>query len=343
MCRPACACRASSSSTGITAAHATTPCRPPMRCAWAAAPATSPTSPCGCWISPRTWRSPRVILSSDWNDPDILAQSPVLAQHLWLAGRHTRMPCASSMLSTPPRPASTACFHARQRAALPRPHGRGQRALRTMPGAAAGLRRRALGCRDPSPCRSTTCAPRAPAGRRRPACGRQPGTGTPALCTVPRTRRAGDIAAAWDALAQGARIMQRHARSRRACSKHRDLRSHDATHWLPPANAVMRQERNPCRCSWSACHALAPPCSIASSATMAGSRPVGERNDFAAAVSEVSDRFFSEPCRPRIDADACGISIMPRRPALPAATRPARHRPRRLPSTRIHRTSSTCR
>lgn len=29
-----------------------------------------------------------VLLSADWNDPEVLKQSPVLAQHLWLAGRY---------------------------------------------------------------------------------------------------------------------------------------------------------------------------------------------------------------------------------------------------------------
>lgn len=29
-----------------------------------------------------------VILSADWNDPDVIRQSPSLAQHLWLAGRY---------------------------------------------------------------------------------------------------------------------------------------------------------------------------------------------------------------------------------------------------------------
>ena len=28
------------------------------------------------------------ILSLDWSDPDVIRQSPVLAQHLWLAGRY---------------------------------------------------------------------------------------------------------------------------------------------------------------------------------------------------------------------------------------------------------------
>ena len=33
-----------------------------------------------------------IILSLDWSDPEVIRQSPVLAQHLWLAGRYEDEP-----------------------------------------------------------------------------------------------------------------------------------------------------------------------------------------------------------------------------------------------------------
>lgn len=231
-----------------------------------------------------------VILSSDWNDPDIVAQSPALAQHLWLTGRHEDALRFIDAIAPRLRPHPLLLF---TRANVLRYLGRMEEAsahyeqsLALRPDFADAHWAVATHLRaDP---------PHARLARLRAAQARHAPDGLEQAhlhyALFRELDHAGDIAPAWDALMQGARIMRQHA-PHDAQAQRLHLQAMMASERLPPANGD-GQDTQP-----RPVFVVGLPRSGTTLLDrILGNHgwvtSVGERNDFAAAVSEVSDRFL---------------------------------------------------
>jgi len=231
-----------------------------------------------------------VILSSDWSDPHVLAQSPMLAQHLWLAGRYEdALRFLDSVIPRlPPHPMLLFT-----RANVLRYLGRMDEA--------GMLYEQCLALRPASPDAHWAIATHSRAmpldariARLREARAHAAEGLEQAHLDYALFREldgAGDPSAAWDALAEGARTMQ-------------GLISHDAQaetsrlqgmmrgQWLPPASSAIHAEQ-----PIPVFIVGLPRTGTTLLDRMLGNHgwvtSAGERNDFSASVSEVADRFFT--------------------------------------------------
>lgn len=257
-----------------------------------------------------------VILSADWSDPDVLRQSPALAQHLWLAGRYDD--ALRFLDGVQPRLAPNALLMF-TRANVLRYLGRLQEA--------AVLHERSLAL-DPALVDAhwaiATQARDGMQGHRlaRLEAARQahPADGIEQahlLYSLFHEYDRGRDPRAWQALASGAGIMQQRLRHDPAQDQAR-LEALHALDWSPGTRTDTKAEQpTPLfivglpRTGTTLLDRILGNHGWVSS--------VGERNDFAVAVSEVSDRFFStllEADRPadfmHIDHRAVGHLYMQR-------------------------------
>ncbi|HVI57581.1 MAG TPA: sulfotransferase [Luteimonas sp.] len=234
-----------------------------------------------------------LVLSVDWEDPHVLAQSPMLAQHLWLAGRYEDalrfLDAVSSRLPPQPLLLFTRANVLRYLGHMDEAAALYEQCLALRPGFAdahwaVATHRRAM-------------PPDARLQRLREALDGHPGEDTDQAqlryAMFRELDAAGDTAGAWDALSRGARTLHAHAR-------------HDAASETARLEALMR-ENGPSLPQGAAGRSSSQPTPVfivglPRTGTTLLDRilgnhgwvtSAGERNDFAAAVSEVGDRFFS--------------------------------------------------
>ncbi len=248
-----------------------------------------------------------LVLSLDWEDPHVVAQSPMLAQHLWLAGRYGDalrfLDAVSPRL--PPHPLLLLT-----RANVLRYLGRMDEA--------AALYEQCLALRPDLPDAHWAIAthrraspPDARLRRLRDALNCHPGGGIERAHLLYALFReldaADDRAAAWDALAQGARIMSALARhDAQAETARLDALMREAGGWrAPPPSGSRTGQLTPVfivglpRTGTTLLDRILGNHGWVTSA--------GERNDFAAAVSEVGDRLFSDLAREREPGSLTGL------------------------------------
>lgn len=232
-----------------------------------------------------------VILSADWDHPDIVAQSPALAQHLWLTGRYEDALRFLDTIIPRLQPHPLLLF---TRANVLRYLGRMEeaktcyeRSIELRPDFADAHWAVATHTRaDPS---------RARLERLRAAQARHPVDSVEQahLCYAlfRELDHVGDTVAAWNALSKGARIMRQHAPHDAQAQECR-LQALMADDWLPPAHRTA-----PATQPMPVFVVGMPRSGTTLLDRILGNHgwvtSVGERNDFAAAVSEVSDRFFT--------------------------------------------------
>jgi tetratricopeptide (TPR) repeat protein len=232
-----------------------------------------------------------VILSADWNDPDVVAQLPALAQHLWLTGRYEDALRFLDAIIPRLRPHPLLLF---TRANVLRYLGRMEEAGAHYEQSLA-LRPDFADAHWAVATHGRSNPPRARLERLQAAQARHPMDSVEQAhlhyALFRELDHAGDTTSAWDALARGASIMRRHA-PHEAQAQDQRLQALMADDWLPPAHrAVQATQPVPVFVV-----------GLPRSGTTLLDRilgnhgwvtSVGERNDFAAAVSEVSDRFFN--------------------------------------------------
>jgi len=236
-----------------------------------------------------------LILSVNWSDPHVVRQSPVLAQHLWLSGRYqdTLRFLDSVAARVPAHPL------------LAYTRGNVLRYLGDMPGAEQQYE----ACLALSPdfpdahwslaTHSRAQPPLARVARIRDALTRSPGEGVERAHLLYALFReydaADDTEEAWSALSQGAAIM----RTLLKFDTQREAARFEALLQMPVQEIETASDEIP-----------APGLIVGMPRTgttlldrilgnHAAVTSLGERNDFAAAVSETSGRFF----RPALQAD----------------------------------------
>lgn len=246
-----------------------------------------------------------LVLSVDWDDPHVLAQSPMLAQHLWLAGRYGDalrfLDAVSPRLPPQPLLLFTRANVLRYLGRMDEAAALYEQCLALRPGFAdahwaIATHHRAM-------------PPDARLRRLREALAAHPGEdGERAQLLHALFREldaAGDTAGAWDALCSGARIL--HAQAR-----------HDAKAETARLEALMRDDPAPAPRSGTAPAQPTPVFIVGLPRTgttlldrILGNHgwvtSAGERNDFAAAVSEIADRFFTTLADERDPAALAGL------------------------------------
>ena len=232
-----------------------------------------------------------VILSADWDDPDIIAQSPALAQHLWLTGRYEDalrfLDAVGPRLPPHPLLLLTRANVLRYLGRMDEAGAQYERCLALRPDFADAHWAVAT--------HSRAEPPMARVARLHAAQARHP------VDSVERVHldhalfrefdAAGDTGAAWDALMRGVHVM--HARSPHdAVAETGRLQALMQDDWLPPV-----EQDAPSPQPLPVFIVGLPRSGTTLLDRILGNHgwvtSVGERNDFAAAVSEVSDRFFT--------------------------------------------------
>lgn len=233
----------------------------------------------------------RLIGALDLSDPEVLKQSAVFAQHLWLVGEHESALQFLDRVATQVRPNHLLSY---MRANVLRALGRLEQAtehyeyaLRLSPDYAEA--HWSLAYHQPA------ATPGARVARIRAAAARHPEESPEhaRLCFAlfKELENAGDTAAAWDALMQGAAIMQR-ATKHDIAGEAESVRRLKAVHADPIQVGRAEADGRPVPIFIVGL----PRTGTTLLDRVLGNHPrvisIGERNDFDAAISEASDHFF---------------------------------------------------
>lgn len=243
-----------------------------------------------------------VILGADWRDPQVLRQSPVLAQHLWLAGRFED---ALRLLdAVEPQIGANAL--------LKFTRGQVMQYLGDLDGAAAAYEA-ALSLAPHmadvhwaiAKLRPDGSPPRIARLQRALAAPQDAGARAQLLYALFHEHDAVDErAAAWAALEQGAALMRGQVHDDARAARHAAAESLMAGGWMPPPSSAQPPAVQP-----RPIFILGMPRSGTTLLDrMLGNHgwvtSMGERNDLVAAASETADRFFDGLC---LDTDPAGF------------------------------------